>query len=111
MTKRQAVAALQSNTDCVAYTAVCQREGDWWVVTVPELEAGGVTQARTLDEVPETVADLVATMTGVDPASVEVTVQAHAGPGLDMGRLGRVPLALAGIALARRAIRDALTRH
>jgi hypothetical protein len=28
-------------------TAVCEREGDWWVITVPELEAGGVTQART----------------------------------------------------------------
>lgn len=103
--------AVAGSTDCVAYTAVCQREGDWWVVTVPELEAGGVTQARTLDEVPETVADLVATMTGVDPASVEVTVQAHAGPGLNLGRLGRVPLALAGIGLAWRAIRDALARH
>jgi hypothetical protein len=49
---------------------------------VPELEAGGVTQARTLDEVPETIADLVATMTGADPGSVEVNVRAHAGPGL-----------------------------
>jgi hypothetical protein len=75
--------AVAGSTDCVAYTAVCQREGDWWVVTVPELEAGGVTQGRTLDEVPETVADLVATMTGADPASVEITVQAHAGPGLN----------------------------
>ena len=74
--------AAAGSTDCVGYTAVCQREGDWWVITVPELEAGGVTQARTLDEVPETVADLVATMTGVDPGSVEVTVHAHAGPGL-----------------------------
>jgi hypothetical protein len=99
--------AIAGNTDCVEYTAVCQREGDWWVVTVPELDAGGVTQARTLDEVPETVADLVATMTGADPAKVEVTVQAHAGPGLDPGRVGRV----AGIAMAWRAIRDALVRH
>ena len=74
--------AAAGSTDCVAYTAVCQREGDWWLITVPELEAGGVTQARTLDEVPETVADLVATITGVDTASVEVTVHAHAGPGL-----------------------------
>ena len=103
--------AVAGSTDCVAYTAVCEREGDWWVITVPELEAGGVTQARTLDEVPETVADLVATMTGVDPASVEVTVHAHAGPGLDTGRLGQVPLALAGVALAWRAFRDALARH
>lgn len=41
-----------------------------------------MTQARTLDEVPETVADLVATMTGADPANVEVDVTAHEGPGL-----------------------------
>jgi hypothetical protein len=63
----------------VAYTAVCERAGDWWVVTVPELEAGGVTQARTLDDVPATAADLVALMTGIDPADVEVTVRAHSG--------------------------------
>jgi hypothetical protein len=103
--------AVAGSADCVAYTAVCQREGDWWVITVPELDAGGVTQARTLDEVPATVADLVATMTGVDPASVEVTVRAHAGPGLDPSRTGRLALAVAGIALAWRTIRDALVRH
>jgi hypothetical protein len=68
--------------ESVPCTAICEREGDWWVITVPELEAGGVTQARTLDEVPETIADLVATMTGADPGSVEVNVRAHAGPGL-----------------------------
>jgi hypothetical protein len=62
------------------YTALCEREGDWWVVTVPELESGRVTQARRLDEIPATVADLVALMTGADPANVEVNVQAHAGP-------------------------------
>lgn len=59
------------------YSAVCRREGDWWVITVPELESGGVTQARTLDEVPATVADLVALMTGADPTTVEVVVQVH----------------------------------
>lgn len=64
-----------------SYTAVCEREDGWWVVTVPELESGRVTQARTLDEVPATVADLVATMTGADPASVEVNVTAHDEPG------------------------------
>lgn len=62
-----------------AYTAVCEREGDWWVVTVPELASGGVTQARTLDEVPATVADLVALMTEADPSSVEVNTNVHAG--------------------------------
>jgi hypothetical protein len=65
----------------MACTAVCEREGGWWVITLPELEAGGVTQARTLDEVPETFADLVATMTGADPASIEVNVHARTWPG------------------------------
>lgn len=55
------------------HTALCHREGAWWVITVPELESGRVTQARSLDEVPATVANLVATMTGTDPAMVEVT--------------------------------------
>ena len=50
--------------DEARYTAICEREGDWWVITVPELESGRVTQARTLAEVPATVRDLVALMTG-----------------------------------------------
>jgi hypothetical protein len=62
----------------VTYTALCNREGAWWVITVPELESGRVTQARSLDDVPATVADLVATMTGADLASIEVYEQVHA---------------------------------
>ena len=60
------------------YTAVCQREGDWWVITVPELESGSVTQARSLEEVPATVVDLVTLMTGVAPTTVEVEVRTRA---------------------------------
>jgi len=70
------------------YTALCEREGDWWVVSVPELESGRVTQARSLDEIPATVADLISLMTGTDPTNIEVNVQAHAGPGLSATRLG-----------------------
>jgi hypothetical protein len=58
--------------------AACEREGDWCVITVPELDSGGVTQARTLDEVPATVADLVALMTDADPTSAEVNMKVHA---------------------------------
>jgi hypothetical protein len=65
------------------YTAVCEREGDWWVATVPELDSGGVTQVRTLDEVPATVADLVALMTDADPTSIQVNMKVHASPGLN----------------------------
>jgi hypothetical protein len=100
--------ALAGKTDSVACTVLCEREGDWWVVTVPELEAGEVTQACTLGEVPATVADLVALTTGVDPASVEVNVRAHAGPGRDLAKLSRVALATADLAIAWRVIREAL---
>ena len=93
--------------DPITYTAICHREGPWWVITVPELESGSVTQARTLDEVPATVADLVATMTGIERSAVEVDVKApHARP--DYGTIGLV----AGIAVAAavlwRAIRHAV---
>jgi hypothetical protein len=74
------------------YTALCEREGRWWVVTVPELASGGVTQARTLDEVPAVVADLVATMTGADRAAVEVNMRVHAGP--ELAKRGRLRLLL-----------------
>jgi hypothetical protein len=91
----------------VSYTALCEREGDWWVITVPELKSGGVTQARTLDEVPATVADLVATMTDVDPGTVKVKVVADTGPGINLGKAGLVALAVAGAtaALVREIIR------
>jgi len=56
----------------VTYTALCERVGDWWEITVPELPAGRVTQARHLSEVDDTVRDLVALMTGAYPASIEV---------------------------------------
>jgi predicted RNase H-like HicB family nuclease len=91
------------------YTAVCEREGDWWVVTVPELDAGAVTQTRTLDEVPATVADLVALMTDADAASIEVDMKVHTTPGPDPGKIARLALAAVGAAAAaaQRAIRSA----
>ena len=89
-----------------AYTAICEREGDWWVITVPELATGGVTQARTLDEVPATVADLVALMTDADPRSVEVNMQVHAGPGIDLGKIAIIAIGAvsAGAVILIRAI-------
>ena len=90
------------------YTAVCEREGDWWLVTVPELPSGGVTQARTLDEVPATVADLVALMTDADPSSVEVNMKVHAGRGLNLSKLALIAIGAvgAGVAIAWRVIRS-----
>jgi hypothetical protein len=63
----------------VTYTALCERAGAWWEITVPELPSGRVTQARNLSEVDATVKDLVALMTGADPASIEVRKQIREG--------------------------------
>jgi predicted RNase H-like HicB family nuclease len=54
-------------------TAQAQRTGDWWAVEVPEVD-GVFTQAKRLDQVPEMVADAVALLEDVDPATVEVEV-------------------------------------
>ena len=87
----------------VTYTAVCQRAGKWWEITVPELDE--VTQARRLDDVPATVADLVALMTGADPASIRVKAQA-AGPSLvASGWLKAAVAAAILFAIIRRVIR------
>lgn len=57
-------------------TAVCERSGDWWAVTVPEV-GGALTQAKRLDQVPAMVADAVELLTGTPSADVRVTVEAH----------------------------------
>jgi hypothetical protein len=57
-------------------TAVCERSGSWWAVTVLEIE-GGFTQAKRLDQVPAMVADLVSLATGVPEADVHVEVKAE----------------------------------
>lgn len=89
----------------VTYTAVCQRAGKWWEITVPELDE--VTQARRLDDVPATVADLAALMTGADPASIRVEVKARAaGPSLDASGWLKAAVAVAILAaIIRRVIR------
>jgi hypothetical protein len=93
----------------LVYTAKCERAGRWWEITVPELDE--VTQARTLDEVPATVADLVALTTDTDPTKVTVNVMASSGPGRSLGRAGLIALTALGVAtvVVRRVIR-ALSR-
>lgn len=55
-------------------TAVCTRAGDWWAVSVPEVE-GAFTQVRQLDEVPGMVAEVVSLLRDVSSARVSVEVQ------------------------------------
>ena len=66
------MAPVTTTTATTTYTARCTREGKWWVVHVPEIDHS--TQARRLDQVPETVADLVSLFTDLDPADVTVHV-------------------------------------
>lgn len=55
------------------YTAICERVGKWWEITVPELDE--VTQARRLSQVDSTVRDLIRLMTGARPDTVHVQVR------------------------------------
>jgi predicted RNase H-like HicB family nuclease len=57
-------------------TAMCERSGDWWAVSVPEVE-GAFTQAKRLDQVPGMVADAIEVLTGTPAAQVSVTVDAR----------------------------------
>jgi len=56
-------------------TATAERDGRWWVITIPDVEGGIHTQARRLDQVPAMAADAVSSVLGIDPESVEVTVR------------------------------------
>jgi DNA-directed RNA polymerase specialized sigma subunit len=55
-------------------TAICERAGSWWAVTIPEVE-GAFTQARRLDQVPAMAADAVALLANVDATNVKVRVE------------------------------------
>lgn len=94
----------------VTYTAVCERVGRWWEITVPELDE--VTQARSLDEVPATVADLVALMTDADAAEVrvKVKVEASSGPAAGADKTGLMAIGMAAGIVVVRAIARVLRR-
>jgi hypothetical protein len=61
------------------YTGRAWREGSWWVIDVEDV---GATQARTLDRVDHMIRSLVADMTGVDYATVAVTVEVELPAGV-----------------------------
>lgn len=52
------------------YTAICEWVDGWYEITVPEIDS--VTQARSLDDVSETVNDLVILMTGHSAKRIDV---------------------------------------
>lgn len=55
------------------YTARCERAGDWWAISVPELR-GVHTQARRLEGVEATVRDAIALFLNVRPDSFDVRI-------------------------------------
>lgn len=55
------------------YTAICERVGKWWEITIPEINE--ITQAKRLSQVEETVRSLVHLMAGVYPDVVHVEVR------------------------------------
>ena len=55
------------------YHARAERDGRFWLIHVAEIDR--YTQARSLGEIQEMAADLVASMEDVDPAAVEVEIE------------------------------------
>lgn len=53
------------------YSAVVERDGRYWMVTVPEIDR--VTQARNLNEVDEMARDLIALIEDIPSDSFEIT--------------------------------------
>jgi ribosomal protein L12E/L44/L45/RPP1/RPP2 len=62
----------QTQTDQREFDAIASREGRWWLVRVPALDA--VTQARSLAEIPVMARDLVAALLDVDIDELTVNV-------------------------------------
>jgi len=56
------------------YTARCQRVGDWWAISVPELK-GVNTQARRLEKVDAIVRDAIALFLDVRADSFDIKVE------------------------------------
>ena len=56
------------------FTATAHREGNWWVIEIPEL--GQATQARKATDINEMARDLIAVMRNADPSEVQVAVTA-----------------------------------
>jgi predicted RNase H-like HicB family nuclease len=56
------------------YTARCQRSGDWWAISVPELR-GVHTQARRLEKAEAIVRDAIALFLDVPSDSFDVRIE------------------------------------
>ena len=70
------------------YTARCQRAGDWWAISVPELR-GVHTQAHRLEKVEAMVRDAIALFLDVPPDSFDIRIEPVL-PGDLQKKVGRV---------------------
>ena len=61
------------------YTVSVTRDGKWWMIAVPELDA--LTQARRIDDVATAAKELIALETGVSLADVEIDQHIELEPG------------------------------
>lgn len=59
-----------------AYTVRVAREGKWWMIRVPDIDA--ITQARRLNEVEDMANSLIAVTTDTDPDTFELRVELEA---------------------------------
>jgi predicted RNase H-like HicB family nuclease len=57
-----------------SYTARCERSGDWWSISVPELR-GVHTQARRLEKAEAMVRDAIALFLDTSPESFDVKIE------------------------------------
>ncbi len=62
------------HTDSPRFRAVVEWDGRYWVATP---EAGGVTQARRLDQLPDRVLEVIHLMTGhdIDPGDIALDIR------------------------------------
>ena len=61
------------------YTAIAERDGNWWAITVPEVD-GIFSQARRLDRVEYMARDAISLMLEVPPDSFDVVVVENHDP-------------------------------
>ncbi|OZE81381.1 HicB family toxin-antitoxin system [Rhodococcoides fascians] len=61
------------------YTVSITRDGKWWMIAVPELDA--LTQARRIDDVATAAKELIALETGVSLSDVEIEQHIELEPG------------------------------
>lgn len=54
------------------YYGLVVQDGDWWMITIPELD--GLTQARTIDEASVMAREYIAVTTGESLENTEVAL-------------------------------------